>query len=131
MGDRQGGFVIQLRLALRKEEKSGARKRKRSVRERQMNQLVLRLETDASKVGMLVRGDRESKVSVLHKNAKGDTLVHDGKRIFMLPAHSVRIDQGPAVSEDVVGKERLKLVQSLYAKLVSGELDYSFIRAEI
>lgn len=96
-----------------------------------MNELVLRLETDASKVGVLVRGERETKVSILHKNIKGDTLVHDGKRIFMLPAQSVRTAQCPAASEDVVGKKRLKLVQSLYAKLVSGELDYSFIRSEI
>lgn len=92
--------------------------------------LRLHVESSTSKSGVLLNGSRKSKVSIIHRKKNGDALLHDGKRVFMLPAASIS-EGAPERSEDQSGKQRLVMVKSLYAKFISGELDYNVIRREI
>lgn len=91
---------------------------------------------ECRKQGVLLLDKRAVKVSVLHLNKKGDALVHDGRRILMVPKACLcagdpdssrrqqEADAGEVVDMTLSeGKRRLALVRNVYQQLTKGELN--------
>jgi hypothetical protein len=92
--------------------------------------LELHTKSSSSKVGtLMIDGKKLKTASVLHRKTNGDTLVYDGMRILMLKAHCVVDDSKTRFIS--FGKKRLLFVKKLYAKLLSGELDYQVLYMKI
>lgn len=117
---------------------------------------ALQLEED-EKRATLIQGSLRKSVSVIHVNKRGDALVHDGKRILMIPKKSLikkgeedeeeeeekEKDSNPMQSTEAIiracvregkpeseGRTRLALVRSIYHNLMKGEVSTRMILAE-